>query len=164
VWRIKPERPLAEVQWAGQGQKPWLGCEGRKSLMSMTHNERTVDAVFTSYPTGWGRELRRCRNAVALAFTEHGSRTRLWRQIAHVLVPGQIARNRPAAKPTSGVVITEMSMYEEILQSLRTVAVDAASVASLQTRQTQPRCGRNRWAEPECVRSESGGGAVMPVI
>jgi len=27
------------------------------------------------------------------------------------------------------------------------------------TREAQQGCGRNRWAEPECVRSEPGGGA-----
>ena len=100
VRKFRPEKPGNSVEdktgmTAGggsadrSGSKALVGCEGRKSLMRITHNERTVDAVFTSYPTGWGRELRRCRNAVALALTEHGSRTRLWRQIAYALVPGQ---------------------------------------------------------------------------
>ena len=78
--------------------KAVLGCEGRKSLMRMADDERKVDAAFTSCPTGQGRELRLCGDVVALAFTERGSRTTPWRQIARVLVPGRVVRNRPAAK------------------------------------------------------------------
>lgn len=110
------------------GSKALVGCEGRKSLMSMTDDDRKVDAAFTSCPTGQGSELRRCGSAVASALSERGSRTIPWRQIAKALVPGRTVRNRPAARPTLGVVITEMSRHEDILQSLRAAAVDAASV------------------------------------
>lgn len=110
------------------GSKALVGCEGRKSLMSMADDERKVDAAFTSCPTGQGRGLRCCGNAVASALSERGSRTTPWRQIARALVPGRIVRNRPAARPTLGAVITEMSRHEDLLQSLRTAAVKAAFV------------------------------------
>jgi len=110
------------------GSKALSGCEGRKSLMSMPDDDRKVDAAFTSCPMGQGRGLRCCGNAVASAFSERGSRTTPWRQIANELVPGRVARNTPAARPTIAAVITETDRHEDLLQSVWTAAVEAASV------------------------------------
>jgi hypothetical protein len=93
VMKFRPVKPGNSVEdktgtTAGGGSAGWAGSkalfgrEGRKSLTSMTDDERKVDAVFTSCPTGQGSGLRCCGNAVALAFSERGSRTTPWRQIA----------------------------------------------------------------------------------
>jgi len=102
VRKFRPEKPGNSVEdktgtTAGggsadrSGSKALVGCEGRKSLTRVTDDEREVDAAFTNCPTGQGRALGYCGNAVALVFSEQGSRTIPWRQIARALVPGRIA-------------------------------------------------------------------------
>lgn len=73
------------------GSKALRDCEGRKSLTRVTYDERKVDAVLTSCLTRQGRALRFRGNAETLVFSGQGSKAMLWRQIARVLVPGQIA-------------------------------------------------------------------------
>ena len=102
VKKFRPKKPGNSVEdkagtTAGGGSagraepKAPLGCEGRKSLATMTDDERAVDAVFTSSPTGLARALRRCGNVVASVFCEPGSRAIPWRTIATALAPGRIA-------------------------------------------------------------------------
>src|SRR5690554_3615733 len=100
VRKFRAEKPGNSVEdktgtTAGGGSadrarsKALIGCEGRKSLMRMADFETKVDAAFTSCPTGQGSGLRCCGNAVTSVFSERGSRTSPWRQIAKVLVPGR---------------------------------------------------------------------------
>src|SRR5690606_20470430 len=96
-WPVKPGNSVEDKTGttAGGGSADWArskaltGCEGRKSLMRKADFETKVDAAFTSCPTGQGSGLRCCGDAVTSAFSERGSRTSPWRQIANALVPGR---------------------------------------------------------------------------
>ncbi|HDZ48104.1 MAG TPA: hypothetical protein ENI10_02500 [Halomonas sp.] len=93
VRKFRPVKPGNSVEdktgsTAGGGSVDWarpkalVGCEGRKSLMRTTDIDPKVDAAFTSCPTGQGSGSRCGGNTVASSFSERGSRTTPWRQIA----------------------------------------------------------------------------------
>jgi len=84
VKKFRPEKPgnsvedktgtTAVICTAGRTRsKALYGCEGRKSLKSMTDLDEKVDAVFTSCPTGQGsvqKALRERRSFGALRTRE----------------------------------------------------------------------------------------------